>query len=53
MHYVCIGTCHGLALEPGLCVEEDCTKQGEDLIECDCTDGAHDELSEEAEESEE
>jgi hypothetical protein len=42
-HYVCQGECAGESKKPGVCKADDCTRNGEALIECNCTDGAHDE----------
>ncbi len=40
-HYICTGGCEGESPKPGVCQAEGCTKEGEPLIPCDCTDGAH------------
>lgn len=53
-HFICIGTCGGVAEKPGTCQAENCPKHGEELEQCDCQDGTHDgRMEEEAEESEE
>lgn len=44
-HYVCLGDCRGVWKNPGVCTMDDCTRVGESLRECTCTDGQHLELS--------
>ena len=45
-HYICTGGCGGVSVTPGVCKTEGCSKEGELLELCDCTDGEHDGLSE-------
>lgn len=40
-HYVCDGSCGGVASAPGVCESEDCSKHGQPLRACDCQDGNH------------
>lgn len=40
-HFVCTGGCAGESSNPGVCQAEDCKKEGEPLIPCDCADGLH------------
>lgn len=40
-HYICLGGCNGVSKNPGVCQAPDCAKHNHQLIECDCTDGAH------------
>lgn len=40
-HYICPGTCKGVAMEAGACRAIECPKYNEALIECGCTDGNH------------
>ncbi len=40
-HYICTGTCKGGADKPGACEDEHCSKHGEPLEECECTDAQH------------
>jgi hypothetical protein len=44
-HYVCTGGCGGESDKPGVCQAEDCPKEGQPLVECNCEDGIHDESS--------
>lgn len=41
VHYICSGTCKGVAMETGTCQAIECSKYGELLVECNCTDGGH------------
>ena len=41
-HYVCTGGCGAEAERPGVCQAEDCPKEGQPLVECNCEDGLHD-----------
>lgn len=43
-HYVCDGTCGGVAGEVGVCKDETCPMHGHPLKECNCTDGKHAEV---------
>lgn len=45
-HYICTGGCGGVSDTPGVCKTEGCSKEGESLELCDCTDGEHNGLSE-------
>lgn len=45
-HYICTGGCGGVSIAPGVCKAEGCSKEGEALEFCDCTDGEHAGLSE-------
>ena len=53
-----MGGCGGVSVTPGVCKAEGCSKEGELLELCDCTDGEHDglfeveEIEEEQEEEE-
>jgi hypothetical protein len=40
-HYVCSGDCGGESETPKLCDAADCTKEGEPLTACNCSDGLH------------
>jgi len=40
-HYICTGTDKGVSDTLGVCGGEGCSKQGEELIPCDCQDGKH------------
>lgn len=40
-HYVCRGTCGGVADEPGRCGAEDCPRYKAPLEKCGCADGHH------------
>lgn len=40
-HFICTGTCSGLADTPGVCLADGCTKKGQPLLECSCKDGVH------------
>lgn len=40
-HYICTGGCKGESANPGLCQAEECKKEGEPLLPCDCADGLH------------
>ena len=40
-HYVCTGECGGCSETPGTCQEKSCSKYGEKLEKCNCTDGTH------------
>lgn len=51
-HFICTGSCEGEASNPGVCQAEDCKKEGEPLIECDCEDGLHKEAKKEDEDTE-
>lgn len=42
-HYVCT-SCKGVADHPKVCETEGCTMNGQDLKECNCTDGMHAEV---------
>ena len=43
-HYVCKGTCGGVAETPGTCQAENCPKHNHPLTECSCKDGEHKEV---------
>ena len=43
-HYICPGECHGVSMEPGTCQAADCSKKEQPLLECQCLDGAHQEV---------
>lgn len=45
-HYICTGGCGGVSDTAGVCKTEGCSKEGEPLEFCDCTDGEHAGLSE-------
>lgn len=40
-HFICTGGCQGESSNPGVCQSEDCKKEGEPLLTCDCADGFH------------
>ena len=40
-HYVCAGTCGGVAPDTGVCQADVCTHKGAALQPCDCIDGLH------------
>ncbi|MDP3963444.1 MAG: hypothetical protein Q8Q39_03025 [bacterium] len=40
-HYICTGTCGGVAEKPGTCQSQECPKHGEPLDVCECADGKH------------
>lgn len=39
-HYVC-PECGGEADHPKVCETEGCSRKGQDLMDCSCTDGKH------------
>lgn len=47
-HYVCTGTCRGVAEHPGVCQDESCPKRGHNLVACECEDGKHKDVFEKA-----
>ncbi len=49
---ICTGECEGESATPGVCQDENCAKEGEQLTPCDCTDGAHKSKEQDEEESE-
>ncbi|MDP2736123.1 MAG: hypothetical protein Q8P12_08070 [bacterium] len=44
IHYVCTGTCGGVAETPGVCQAEGCPRHEHPLAECSCKDGRHEEV---------
>ena len=40
-HYICLGGCHGVSGVPGACRAPDCKDHDHPLVQCDCTDGLH------------
>lgn len=40
-HYICLGGCHGVSENPGVCQAADCANHNHELVPCDCTDGTH------------
>ncbi|MDO8564453.1 MAG: hypothetical protein Q7R88_00475 [bacterium] len=48
-HYICT-ECGGEASIAGVCQTEECKKEGEALLTCDCGDGLHSEVKEKKEE---
>lgn len=40
-HYICIGTDRGVSDTPGVCQGTGCSREGEQLEPCDCTDNMH------------
>ena len=48
-HYVCTGTCGGESDSPKVCEADGCSKEGQPLVSCDCTDGLHDGAGEKSE----
>jgi len=41
MHYICTGEDKGVSETPGVCQGENCSKKGQPLLPCDCTDNNH------------
>jgi hypothetical protein len=39
--YICTGGCRGESSSPGMCQAEDCKKEGDPLMPCDCGDSTH------------
>lgn len=48
-HYVCKGTCGGVANEPGVCQAEQCPRYHAPLEKCECQDDKHEAVRAEAE----
>jgi len=46
-HYICTGGCKGVSDKPGVCQTEECSKFGQQLFECMCTDGEHSNMADE------
>ncbi len=44
-HYVCTGDCGNESSKPGVCLAEGCTKEDQPLVECNCDDGIHKEVT--------
>ncbi len=44
VHYVCTGDCGGVSDQPGNCQAESCRMHNQPLVECNCTDGNHEEV---------
>ena len=40
-HYICTGGCGGESAAAGACQAEECKKEGEPLLSCDCADSLH------------
>ncbi|MDQ5954419.1 MAG: hypothetical protein QG583_347 [Patescibacteria group bacterium] len=40
-HYICKGGCKGVSPLPGVCQAPDCANHNHELVECNCTDGLH------------
>ncbi len=40
-HYICLGGCRGVSKVPGVCQALDCENHKHELVECNCTDGLH------------
>jgi len=40
-HHICTGGCKGISDEPKNCGAENCSKHGQPLNACDCTDNKH------------
>ncbi len=40
-HYICKGGCRGVSPVPGACQAPDCANHNHELVECNCTDGLH------------
>lgn len=40
-HYICLGGCRGVSDTPGVCQAPDCDNHKHELVECNCTDGKH------------
>jgi hypothetical protein len=47
-HYVCTGGCGGVSDTPGNCDAESCSLFGRPLKECNCTNGNHEEVFDQA-----
>ena len=43
-HFVCTGDCAAETVKPGICESEGCSKEGQPLIECNCSDGFHEKV---------
>lgn len=41
MHYYCEGGCGSTSEEPTTCSVSDCSMNGDEMMECECTDGMH------------
>jgi len=41
MHYVCQGSCGGVATQPGTCSTQDCPNFQKPLQACECDDATH------------
>ncbi len=52
-HYVCTGTCGGVAGEAKICATGGCSKEGEPLMACTCQDMSHEDRLGKGEEKEE
>jgi hypothetical protein len=48
-HYVCTGSCKGESAGPGFCEAEFCSKEGQELVQCDCSDELHEHAGEKPE----
>lgn len=42
-HYVC-SECGGVSGDSGVCNTENCSRAGDSLLECNCSDGEHSEI---------
>jgi len=42
-HFICTGGCEGESSIPGVCQAEECKKEGEPLIACNCENSLHEE----------
>ena len=52
-HFVCTGDCDGESSTPGVCQSEECAKEGQTLVPCDCEDGLHEGAEDASKEEEE
>ena len=43
-HYVCTGECKTVSEKPGICEVKDCSRRGQTLTSCTCSDNRHSEI---------
>ncbi len=43
-HYVCLGDCEAVSEKPGTCDSAQCISLDQNLVECHCSDGKHNDL---------
>lgn len=49
-HFACTGSCGGENSQAGVCEAEFCSKEGQELLSCDCGDGLHENAGKKMEE---